>query len=201
MNAMAECVGCEKFGLIGICSGAEISFKTALVDERVAGAVLINAPQYKEEPSPNLLANIAKRQESHYYWRVALFNRRSWAKLLRGAEYSSIARALGSKVREIVYPRPKPEADPGSADIRAFDQLVQRDVQLMLLFSEVDWGRDYLHAILGARIAEWQTEGNPRLETVRRADHMMTPLMSQDRTQDLVLDWASALPVREEFLL
>ena len=204
MNALAERSGMDEFGLIGICSGAEISFKTALVDERVTGAVLINAPQYKEEPSAELLDAIARRQESHYYWRVALFNRKSWLKLLRGAEYRAIVRVLGSKVREKFLPRkrsPVQMSPQVSADIAAFQQLTDREVRLLLLFSEVDWGWDYLHAVMGPQVREWEQQGNPRLATVKRADHMMTPLVSQDRTQNLVLDWASRLPTREEFVL
>jgi len=200
MNALADRSGMDQFGLIGICSGAEISFKTALADERVTGAVLINAPQYKEEPSSELLANIAQRQESHYYWRVALFNKNSWLKLLRGAEYRSIFRALSSKIRDKFVPR-KPTTAHVPADVSAFEELTARDVRLMLLFSDADWGWDYLHAIMGHQIQEWAKVGNPRLETVKRADHMMTPLASQDRTRNLVLDWASRLPTREEFVL
>lgn len=200
MDALAERSGMDEFGLIGICSGAEISFKTALADERVTGAVLINAPQYKEEPSSELLANIAQRQESHYYWRVALWNKKSWLKLLRGAEYRSIIRALKSKLREkLGAKKPKLAHDP--ADVEAFDELTKRGVRLMLLFSEADWGWDYLHAIMGDRIQEWSRAGNPRLETIKRADHMMTPLTSQARTRHLVTDWAGRLPTREEFLL
>ena len=86
-------------------------------------------------------------------------------------------------------------------NIASHCELTARDVRLMLLFSEVDWGWDYLHAIMGEQIREWSQQGNPRLETVKRADHMMTPLVSQDRTQHLVLDWASRLPTREEFVL
>ena len=171
-----------------------------LADERVTGAVLINAPQYKEEPSSELLANIAQRQESHYYWRVALFNKNSWLKLLRGAEYRSIFRALSSKIRDKFVPR-KPTTAHVPADVSAFEELTARDVRLMLLFSDADWGWDYLHAIMGHQIQEWAKVGNPRLETVKRADHMMTPLASQDRTRNLVLDWASRLPTREEFVL
>lgn len=200
MDALAERSGMDQFGLIGICSGAEISFKTALVDERVTGAVLINAPQYKEEPSSELLANIAQRQESHYYWRVALWNKKSWLKLLRGAEYRSIIRALSSKLKDKLGAK-KPVVAHDPADVEAFDELTGRDVRLMLLFSEADWGWDYLHAVMGDRIQEWARVGNPRLETVNKADHMMTPLASQARTRHLVTDWASHLPTREEFVL
>ena len=201
MNALADRSGMDQFGLIGICSGAEISFKTALDDERVTGAVLINAPQYKEEPSAEMLARIAQRQESHYYWKVAIFNKSSWLKLLKGAEYRSILRVLTSKVREKLTPR-RP-ADPAQvpADIAAFEELTERDVRLLLIFSDVDWGWDYLHAIMAPQIREWEQHGNPRLETVKQADHMMTPLASQDRTRNLVLSWASQLPTREEFVL
>lgn len=203
MDALADRSGMDQFGLIGICSGAEISFKSALSDERVTGAVLINAPQYKEEPSPEMLARIAQRQESHYYWKVALFSKSSWLKLFRGAEYRSIMRVVASKLREKLASRKTVDTGPDEepADVAAFAELTDRDVRLLLIFSDVDWGWDYLHLIMAPQIREWEQHGNPTLETVKQADHMMTPLASQSRTRKLVLEWASQLPTREEFVL
>ena len=150
-------------------------------------------------------ARIAKRQESHYYWKVALFNKSSWMKLLKGAEYRSILRVVVSKLREKLAPQPASAKSTGTekepADIAAFAELGERDVRLLLIFSDVDWGWDYLHLIMTPQVREWEQHGNPTLETVKQADHLMTPLASQERTRDLVLSWASQLPTREEFVL
>jgi hypothetical protein len=66
-------------------------------------------------------------------------------------------------------------------------------VKLMLLLSEVDWGLNYLRAIGGHRFDDWARAGNPRLEVFHNADHMMTPLASQERTRKLFLEWADGL--------
>jgi dienelactone hydrolase len=192
MDVLSEKYGVTRFGLAGLCSGAEISFKTALEDERVIGAAMINAPQFLEEPSAELVTAISSRHETSYYWRVAVFNKESWKKALSGkAEYGSIFRALGSKLSGLF--RGNKTLDEASPDVQAFDALTERNVKLMLLLSEVDWGLDYLRAILGDRFEEWARKGNPRLEVFEHADHMMTPLSSQERTRALFLEWAAGL--------
>jgi dienelactone hydrolase len=192
MDVLAKKYGATRFGLGGLCSGAEISFKTALEDERVVGAAMINAPQFLEEPSSELISAISGRHDTQYYWRVALFNKDSWKKALSGkAHYGAIFQALGTKVAGL-FGSDK-TLDEASPDVNAFDQLTNRHVKLMLLLSEVDWGLDYLRAILGHRFEAWAEAGNPRLEIFPHSDHMMTPLASQERTRRLFLEWAAGL--------
>ncbi len=192
LDVLARRYGASRFGLGGLCSGAEISFKTALEDERVVGAAMINAPQFLEEPSTELISAISERHDTQYYWRVAFFNRQAWKKALTGkAEYGAILGALAGKMGDFLGG--SKEVKEASPDIRAFEALTERRVKLMLLLSEVDWGLNYLRAILGHRFAEWEREGNPRLEVFSRSDHMMTPLASQERARKLFVEWAEGL--------
>ena len=153
---------------------------------------MINAPQFAEEPTPHVVGAIAREHDNQYYWRVAFFNKESWAKALTGrAEYGAIWRALRAKLSGSLG-SPSQSVETG-ADVRAFEQLSERGVKLMLLLSEVDWGLNYLRAILGDHFEEWARVGNPRLEVFHHADHMMTPLASQERTRKLFVEWADWL--------
>ena len=186
--------GAERFALAGLCSGAEISFKTAIQDERVVGAFLINAPQFAEEPTAELVSAVSEGKSAAYYWKVALFNKDSWRRVLSGrAEYGALVRAVGNKLGKAMGGGGRARRDAG-ADLEAFERLVGRDCKLRLLFSEVDWGYEYLQAILGKRIEGWRQGGNPHLHVLQGVDHMMTPLASQARARELVRAWAEGLP-------
>lgn len=46
MTGLSATTGAERFLLFGVCSGADNSIATALVDDRVAGIVLVDPPTY-----------------------------------------------------------------------------------------------------------------------------------------------------------
>jgi pimeloyl-ACP methyl ester carboxylesterase len=187
MDALQAAAGVARFTLIGLCSGAEIAFKTALEDPRVQALVLINAPRFLEEPSAALVAELEERQAARYYWRVALRNPRSWWKALRGrADLVAMARAALSKLfRGEARPRAVPQDSP---DARAFSALLRRGTRIHVVLSEGDWGEDYLDAILGADFAE----GGKLLQRtiVPGCDHLLTPLASQRTLQAAIERWA-----------
>src|SRR6185436_3499595 len=63
MTAMTEMYGIPRFVLFGICAGADNSIATALVDDRVAGIVLIDPPTHPTRRSRlrYLYTRVAKR--------------------------------------------------------------------------------------------------------------------------------------------
>src|SRR5262245_62013798 len=50
MSRLADTYGVNRFVLAGLCSGAVVSFATAVADDRVAGAVLINPQGFGASP-------------------------------------------------------------------------------------------------------------------------------------------------------
>lgn len=189
MDWLASHQGCRKFLLMGLCSGAEIAFKTACQDPRVAAGVLLNAPRYHTEPSPEVLAQVARNFEANYYWRAARFDRQRWIKLLKGrVNFTAIARGVWSKLHSVLARNGN--GTTAAPDVMAFEELLRRDVRLLLLFSEGDWGFDYLQTVLGKHVEEWRDRSNPTLEVVPRSDHMLTPLVSQQRALRVIVEWA-----------
>jgi hypothetical protein len=117
------------------------------------------------------VARLERVQAARYYWDVALFNPKSWLRALGGrAQFGAMLSAIGQKLRGMsgATSGPRRDDDP---DVAAFDALLARDMRLLLIFSEGDWGWDYLTAILGRRFEQWQREGPPRVIEVPCSDH------------------------------
>ena len=182
--------GASRCALVGLCSGAEIAFKTALEDPRVGALILVNAPRFLEEPSAELVARLERKQAARYYWRVALRNPKSWWKALRGrADLAAMARAAVERAKR--KPR-APAARPDSPDARAFRTLIERGTDIQIVLSEGDWGQDYLDAILGADFDAGALPGRIQRTLVPACDHLLTPLESQRALLEHVEQWARA---------
>ena len=52
---------------------------------------------------------------------------------------------------------------------------------------------DYLKAILGRESDQLRSSGRLRVEVVRDADHLFTPLKSQEDLLSVVQDWAQGV--------
>jgi pimeloyl-ACP methyl ester carboxylesterase len=194
MDLLAEREGCTRFATLGLCSGAEIAFKTACADERVVGAAMINAPRYLEEPAPELVERLERVQAARYYWGVALFKPKNWLRVLGGrAQFGAMLSAFIHRLGGLSGSSGGDERadDP---DVAAFDALLARDVRLALVFSEGDWGWDYLAAILGKRFEQWQKDGPPLVVEVPRSDHLLTPLNARRAAMEAIEDWTATLP-------
>jgi hypothetical protein len=74
MTGLTEAVGAQRFVLFGVCSGADNSLATALVDDRVAGIVLVDPPVYPTRRSQlrNLRARAAKSGSARELLRTGL---------------------------------------------------------------------------------------------------------------------------------
>jgi alpha-beta hydrolase superfamily lysophospholipase len=181
--------GPQRFALVGLCSGAEIAFKTACADERVHAAVLVNSPRYLVEPSEAVTARVASEHGAHYHWKVALKSPASWRRLLSGrADLRGIARTVGTRVLGGLR---RSDAAETAADRQAFDALARRGVRLALWLSEGDWGQGYLRAVLGPDAGE--SEGRT-LRVLPACDHLLTPLDSGAELVRGLRAWLASLP-------
>ena len=70
MDSISAATSLENFVLVGNCSGAELSFKTACIDQRVISAVLIN-PESNKIPL-------------QYYIRLAIRMPALWIRFIKG---------------------------------------------------------------------------------------------------------------------
>lgn len=190
MDELERRLGIREFVLVGLCSGALVAFCTACADERVRGAACINSPGLEHVIPDELAAEIDRRQTARYYWRVALSNPKSWWKALsRRVDYPSIARAV---VHAALRPlrRSAPRGTPGQNSVPAsFRALFRRGARVLLVFSEGDWGQDYVEVVLGDDLERLRAEADLTVEVVTSADHIFTLRRNQDELIRTVADW------------
>lgn len=193
MNCLSSTRSIERFFLLGICSGAVVSFQAACHDPRVVGAVLINAEAYQYNTSEELHSYIAHRKVASYYRKTALFKAASWLNAVKGkADYRRIIRTLCFQLRGLFIRQRKvsSEADKIAANLRL---LSERGVRLLLVYSEGDPDLDYLHVVLGDEMHELSSCGQLRIEVIPQADHTFTLLQNQQHLLTVVHNWARAM--------
>jgi pimeloyl-ACP methyl ester carboxylesterase len=195
MNHLQTTRGIRQFILMGLCSGALISFKTACRDPRVVGAVLINTWGHLHDlDDSELTSSLRNRALARHYWRIGLlssFRTKNWLKVLGGkASYRSvIAVMLGSPLKHLLTPRrnASPGTDGTRADLR---RLSERGVRLLHVYSEGDEGLDYFQMMAPERLPSGSTSGLLETEIIRGANHTFTLRWSQERLLDVIQCWA-----------
>jgi len=198
MDCIHEAMGTEKFVLMGMCSGATISFKTACCDPRVKGAVLINARMHLHRMNDELHADLRNRALARHYWRIALFSSfraKNWLKAITGKveSWKIISKMVtGFQIGNLLGHQGKlsSEVDHVSENLRS---LSERGVRLLHIYSEGDEGLDYLHVILGDKLKEWRSGGELSMEVIQGANHTFTLLWSQECLLETISNWAQIL--------
>jgi dienelactone hydrolase len=190
--------GTERFVLMGICSGAKASFKTACCDPRVVGAVLINARNHLHDDTNDELSSfIRDRTLVRHYWRIAFsssFSAKNWLKAIAGkVDYQSVFKEMIGFPIKSLFRRKKKEA-AGANDVAVDLRLLkERGVRLLHVYSEADEGLDYLYMILGDKMRDLNASGLLRLEIIQGANHTFTLLWSQEHLLRIVCNWAQVM--------
>jgi pimeloyl-ACP methyl ester carboxylesterase len=180
----------ERFVLMGLCSGALVAYRTALVDPRVVGAGLINGGAYFEGTDTEA---VHEATFARHYKRMTFsssFRAKNWKKALSGnVDYRGILRnAVRAPVRLLFRLKPGSAAEfnDGSAEFQA---LHQRGAKLFMIHSEGDDGLDYVEVVLGDKKRQWIDRGVLRFEVVPACNHTFTLLWSQQRLLDALEGW------------
>src|SRR5262249_530045 len=80
MDAM-ERRGCDRFVLLGLCSGAYMAFQTALNDLRVTGQVLMNPRRLTWRAGDTLQSVMAQSYKSTVFYKRALLRADTYVRL------------------------------------------------------------------------------------------------------------------------
>jgi pimeloyl-ACP methyl ester carboxylesterase len=185
---------CERFILMGICSGAKVSLQTACDDPRVVGVVLINPRGHLHDVDDAVSVSIRNRTLARHYWRImasSSFRAKNWLKFITGKfEARDLVKvARGFQLGRLLLPqrRALPGVEKATADMRA---LAARGVYLLQVHSEGDKGLDYLHVVLSEEeIDELHACDKIRIETIDEADHTFNMLWSQQRLLQIIQRW------------
>jgi len=181
MDMLQKNHGCERFVLMGICSGAVASFQAALADPRVVGAVLIDIAAYPT--TGYYLRRYLRRARSLESWKNFL-RRNLPGRLLRAPRAPEEAAAPGeieTLFGTFVLP-PRSEAE------RAIAGLLDRGVRLLLIYSGSWTAYNYRDQFKDA-FPGLMKRGAIQVEYYPDADHTFTRLASQRRLARTVTDW------------
>jgi pimeloyl-ACP methyl ester carboxylesterase len=170
MDFLADNTGATRFIAIGSCSGAVLSYRTAVADDRVVGVGLINPA------GPTLF---------RHYLRTARRHLSTWRRLLRGR-----ARL---RAQYVAFVRRAQQA--GTRKARRYDllselrRLAERRLDILLVLSEWDPSYDYYRHVLRKQLAAAGLTDSIRCRIIPGADHQLSVVASQNRLADILHEW------------
>lgn len=195
MNYLGATRGNQQFILMGICSGAKISFRTACCDPRVVGAVLINARGHLHDESDEALSAVIKhRALARHYWRIAVsssVSAKNWWKAMTGkVDYRRvIGVVMGFRPGTLRgrQRRTLPGANEAATDLPT---LAERGVRLLHIYSEGDEGLDYFHVMLGDEMKRRVESGRIAVELIPGTNHTFALQWGQEHLLSVIRKWA-----------
>ena len=185
--------GIEQFVLGGICSGADTAFRMVCTDDRVVGAVMMNASFYDNSSEWNMyvLNYSHNRKWARQYWKGSLFRPNSWRRALTGRiQYRRLLTVLAGQLKYALRLRKGVGslAKCMDADVRS---LIEKRKRLLLIHSEEDAGIYSLEVIFGRALQASMASGMLRREIIPQTDHTFTLLPSQERLIRIIEDWST----------
>ncbi|HET7695326.1 MAG TPA: alpha/beta fold hydrolase [Vicinamibacterales bacterium] len=184
MTAITADYGVSEFITGGLCSGAVVAFNTAVADQRVCGAVLINPQGFVSSAEWN--DYVVSRAKARKYWRQKLFSLQSWRKALTGKSQYRLLAGIMKRRAESLVTRNESVAQVADGLAGQFASLQARGTRLLLACSEDDLGLEYLKAILGRHLGRG---GNVQTLMLPRGDHSLTMAVSRRQFQTGVEQW------------
>jgi pimeloyl-ACP methyl ester carboxylesterase len=189
MDWLAAERGCTAFVFVGLCSGTLTAFRTADIDARVSGLVLLTA--LLQDPStvpPDVVAEAADRRVVRSYTAIKAVHSGTWLKVLTGrANYGHAFRT----VRRLVFRRQRRvHVDAGTnAVIERMRTILQRGVSVHFIFAEPTTVLEYFRMTLEPSMSLLRKQGDIDVTILRHADHTFTGLRHQTRVLNLIASW------------
>lgn len=182
MDLLQQKFGIERFVLFGLCSGADMAFKVAGLDERVVGIVQLDPYAY--------------RTTGYYVRRYGprLFNPLAYVESFLGRRKNAALRAQrASAEHQETYTAPEYRRifPPREQVEQQLQVLVGRGVRMLNIFSDgqlehINHGTQYVKAFPGVAFGDLL-----RAIYLRWAEHTFTDLHDQRRIEQVVAAWAS----------
>ena len=186
--------GCNRFILVGMCSGTLTAFRTAYRDHRVVGAALLTA--LLEDPASvreETITDAHNRKVASSLLTHKLFSGKSWARFLRGgADYRRLLRITSSALLKRFKPRS--HVSSGARQVLAqLDELTTRGVALQFIYSEGTVVFEYFRMTLAAEIPTLTGVDNIQVNVIKQAGHTFSGLASQARVIEMICEWADSI--------
>lgn len=185
MDQITEMTGIEKFCLLGLSSGALLSLKTALRDDRVTGAGILNPHGFVR--SSEWHEHVEELSASRIYT-DNLFRPQSWLKAITGkTNYRRLFSAIWYRLSHTQADSRKisAEAESLGPEIEAF---LKKSIRILLLFSDADRSMDNFSELFGK---QWdKTLGkNVQKSIIEDANHTFANPVHQQRAIEVIENW------------
>jgi pimeloyl-ACP methyl ester carboxylesterase len=194
MSHLEKRYGVKDFVVMGICSGAMVSFATALEDPRVVATALIDpldfGASHLESPAAQDSAF------TRHYWRSVRSKPGAGRKLVRvltgKSDYRRFLEVAGLQLRGLLS-RQSESRVAGDHLASQFEDLAKRGVQVLLVYAEKGSSVDYFELTLADHLDRLRERGRIEVEVIPGADHTFTLLENQDSLVRLVTDWVGSV--------
>ena len=192
MDDMERVHGVKSFILAGICTGADVAFDAASMDERVRAVILINGAFVDGNAFAEAYHKAEKRTQRRYYlkrllsplawWRMLTGQSRFW-RLAVAAVKSRFKRKNASVSKTI-----SPDA-AGETVSNKWRAIAERGVKALLVYSDGSLFLDIFRHETSAEILSIYPPQNMEVVTQRGTDHTFTLLSGQRVLQETISSW------------
>ncbi len=171
--------------IAGRCSGAFLGFHSALKDERISGAVLVNPETFYWAPGRSVEDAVRDGKRTLEDYGSRALRAETFQRLFRGeldirAILRNISRGVVGRIRGLARKLLRSRTVEGRAVYSAFDELKQREVPLALVYAEKDIGREHFNFYFDQAGAKLQGFDNASVAIIPDADHNLTPEHSRE---------------------
>ena len=193
LTFLRERHGVRRFAIVGLCSGGFVGFHAALVDQDVAGVVLLN-PQMlfwtENETALTLASALRSRVFRPASWKRLLGQRGTMLRYVIPAAAEAVATAARQRSERLIRSlRRQPDVDPIPVRIKeSVGALAARGCSLLFVYSAGDAGLEYMERRLGPDYSQVLEGLGARCEIVQGADHTFRALWAQERLRAMLED-------------
>jgi pimeloyl-ACP methyl ester carboxylesterase len=185
----------DSFVLMGICAGAYATFRSALIESRVVGQILVNLAIFEPEGAAAFAGGTRSASfKTRKVYLEQLLDPNTWRRLFEGrVAVGPILRHLLKQARrqlestgrarlDALLKRGAP-TDPVELDFRT---LGRRGARTLMVYGDEDASLEALSIFLGSHAERMRNDANFSLQLVPNADHTFTRAGAQRRLQVLV---------------
>lgn len=180
----------ESFILVGLCSGAAVSFQSGYEDRRVIAMALLNPVPPEESVGQEL-------QDFTFYEKNAIFKFNSWVRLFIGkSNYSMIMKVIKNWILKLIMRKSSKNSEPGEIKLlieSAFKKFQTQGQHVLIVSSGSDIGLQYLRQTVANEMKIFQDSGLLRIEVLHEADHTFTTIASQLSLFKILQEWVEKI--------
>jgi pimeloyl-ACP methyl ester carboxylesterase len=211
MDYLTATCNSQQFILMGHCSGAYHSFRTAVQDPRVVRVVMMNPDGGESEWIEYDRKRKMARYYLNYYGKKTLRDPQRWKRFFTGqVSYRDV---LNNIFQNVIWGRISGliirikqrfgKRQPTKADEKLFTmegilrKLFELDTRMLLIYSEGATSLERAQTGMGRAIKQLSLQGKLQLSIIQGADHIFSPLASQADLFQVIEQWLAKRPDSE----